>query len=1104
MKMPKRIPSPLNSRDDPFTRSQLSNESWLPSLGQATRRFIGMIILLTLALLTTACPQDPPLEPQVQQPSPTHGMQTADDQSPEVELFAAILIYDLTQGTHVPIPGARTSLCDSQAGKDGIVFCPWVYDPATVGEYAVDVNGLWRIRLTAEAEGYQATTVVKRAAIDQPPDFSIGLLPAKLSQTDARYLRVRADFPWEAQAEVLEGDLISIEVLEGSWGAWGGPGGVLNHMGGDGFPGEYRDEMPYPGAPVGALVARIDDDSIFFVGSHSDFMATKDGLLALSINDLYPEDNTGELIVRISSWQPGDNLISNGDFALGMESWQVQANEHCAHCSMGVQPGDLERPFQLTWQRTQSQGMPAAVRAYQRLDLNLAGCPKLLLSFDVRLDSYDYPNSGETVHGSHGEYPAKLTLKFSDPEGAPIIWSLGFLNQVEDSGLANYSLIPQGQWTYFHEMDILSPELWVDEYGNPLPSPSVLHEFNISGSGWDFSGAMTDIELKGCHNPLFPSSPVINSQSANWVKQIARLGNGTIYDAVLSPDGETLAVGGSLGIFLLDWDTLQAISHLQTDVPIFNLAYSPAGTLVAGNTMEKVLLWNVAQQSITMELKVENSWIESLAFSPEGNLLATGTFDDEIILWRVSDGSIEDVLKGHTARVYSLAFSPDGTLLASGSNMGEGALKLWDVHEGTLLRTLEAAEDNRVSAIRFAPHGPFIATVSVNNSIRLWRTTDGRLMQTFVGHKKHITDLAFTPDGETLVSCDNDRTLRAWSLESGEQVLLIENLPAMTHSLQVSLDGTSVAVGMYVDENTIQVYQLPEGTLLRTLEGHSSSITGLAFSPDGVHLTTGSSEGKIRIWDPHDGAHIQDLYEVHPWDIVRGLAYSPDGASLAAGFSTGFHVLQTQDGSPLLKLDERTKDVSHLAYSPDGSFLVTGGYADAVRMWRAKDGELLYTLDDDQYVAFSPDGKIIATWNKQEDLVRLRNAQDGSIWKTLEAEHLDPRQVEFFPDGETLVVVGSSTKFTLWQVSDGTLLQTIEDVYWGSFTRTIALSPDGELIAAGMDDGSIRLWQISKGILLRTLEGHTMEVVRLKFSPDGTRLASGAADGTVRLWAVHE
>lgn len=461
-------------------------------------------ILIALPLLTTACP-NPNTTEYPSQYSTEPSNERPVDQSPttEPEFVASIYVYDLTMGLGAPIPNATTSLCDSKTTFDGLTYCPWSFVGDGGDDWVRARDGRVLVAITVEAEGYEPTRVIKRVPADEPPEIQIGLLPSDRIDGLATYHRIEASSPWSEQIHIATGGRIHVEALEGSVGCWGGPGGVYNHEGPDGFVNEYRDSTPVPSAPVCALIGRFDNGPPFFIGSQSDITAPDSSTLYFGVNDSGVGDNTGEFIVRITKPVSDWNLVYNGDFSQESLQWGTQIEGTCDLCRIWVEEQDTERSDYLTWERDPMEDDVIGIWASQSITLDLPECIDLNLSFNVRVNRDDVVRPQNTDLGIPQRYPAQVKIRFLDYQFEGFEWIQGFVLQGQQIAPSSRVVaLPQGEWVTY-SADILTPELWVDENGQSLPPPAYIDDITVGGSGWDFSAAIDDIQLSGCSN-LFP------------------------------------------------------------------------------------------------------------------------------------------------------------------------------------------------------------------------------------------------------------------------------------------------------------------------------------------------------------------------------------------------------------------------------------------------------------------------------------------------------------------------------------------------------------------------------------------------------------------------
>ena len=286
--------------------------------------------------------------------------------------------------------------------------------------------------------------------------------------------------------------------------------------------------------------------------------------------------------------------------------------------------------------------------------------------------------------------------------------------------------------------------------------------------------------------------------------------------------------------------------------------------------------WRQAQALRT--LTGHKNWVNSVAFSPNSHLLASGSDDNTIKLWQLQDGGAQllKTLTGHKYYVYSVAFSPNGQLLASGSS--DSTVKLWQVQDGALLKTL-TGHQHSVTSVAFSPNGQLLASGSRDSTIKLWRVSDGALLKTLTGHQDKVFSVAFSPNSHLLASGSDDNTIKLWRVSDGALRKTLTGHKGKVYSVAFSPNGQLLASGSW--DNTIKLWQVQDGALLKTLTGHKSWARSVAFSPNGQLLASGSWDNTIKLWQVQDGALLGTL--TGHQDSVRSVAFSPNGQLLASG-----------------------------------------------------------------------------------------------------------------------------------------------------------------------------------------------------------------------------
>lgn len=662
---------------------------------------------------------------------------------------------------------------------------------------------------------------------------------------------------------------------------------------------------------------------------------------------------------------------------------------------------------------------------------------------------------------------------------------------------------------------------------------------------------------------------------------------GPVNSIAFSPNGEILASGGTgNNIILWDFSNPSDPSQIASLVPtlegnilsnVLSISFSPDGKILAAGysdfnfiletsiPVDTIILWDIGDPTSPSQLAgIEGNGypVNSVAFSPNGETLASGRDDGIITLWDISDPATPSQLTAFEGNQYSsvfdIVFSPDGELLASGywdlGVVDVNTVILWDVRDLTRPAQLAILDghDGSVGSVAFSPDGEMLATGSSDNSVILWDISNPRFpseLATLEGHNGSVSNVAFHQTRKILASGSSDNSVILWDInEPGVQSQLtrLEGHSRGVNTIAFSPDLETLASGS--DDNTIVLWKFNNLTTpaqLDTLKGRGSIVYSIVFRSDGEIMVSGGNDNSATLWDfsnstnPFQLASLEGsiFRERFLISSVHSVAISPDGKTLAIGHSDlintndddkPFNVVILWDisnprsPSELAMLEGHIDSVSTVAFSPDGKTLASGSWDDTIILWDISNPSSPFQLailegheGFIKSVAISPDGQTLASGGASGTII-LWDVRDPTApyqIATLDGHGILSyvNSVAFSPDGETLASGSDDNTIIFWDIKNLTTPIQLSTLEVGDNVNSVAFSPDGNTLASGSDDDTINfdntiiLWNISDLTApsqLVTLEGSggLVNINSVGFSPSGKTLATGTDDGTIILW----
>jgi WD40 repeat protein len=599
--------------------------------------------------------------------------------------------------------------------------------------------------------------------------------------------------------------------------------------------------------------------------------------------------------------------------------------------------------------------------------------------------------------------------------------------------------------------------------------------------------------------------------------------------AEISANGTSAALPGTYPDFHLayTWKLAAGISALALS--------SDGSQMLVGGTDKQVGLFDLTTHECLLTFAVPRSFeVNALAFSVQERYALTGGFSEEVTIWDLQSSDQHSDTLTHTTLTHpafkessadsisAIIFSQRCGLLAWACRselpmLVEQPIWLWDLKLGRFTEPLDGHRHS-VFSIAFSPDGQYLLSGGrflgrADEVMKLWDMESRRCIRTFIGHSGSVKAVAFTRDGQYAISGSDDTTLKVWEAKSARLVKTLQGHTDTITSLALSPDGAFLVSAS--EDKTVRIWDLSTGRCVRTLDAHEDTVTSVILSPDGSVLFSASRDGTVRMWSMHwsTGPRVEYLVSVpvssseaiEMRERIEHLLKESDEFTRQGSYQAAYQMLRDAQHVPGYEKSSQILDhINHI-----GKMMHRVGLGDA---WLVRTFE--GHTDAIDTVRFSPDGRY-ALSGSHDRSIRIWDLQTGTGFAMPQEHRLPISATAFSPDGRYLVSGNkthdyrgnSGPSLRLWDLTRRQSIGSFHDHAKG--ISSAVFMPDSKSVFTGTwnepfeaEETCIQRWDIRSGECVQTFKGHDDVVESLALSYDGTLLLSASRDTTLRLWEV--